>query len=1199
MHFFKNSVSFIAVMCVFGAACAATTNSRVGVITGAASRRLPSLASISGVRTISSTTDTTSTSTGTIVLSDTECVENYRDCMKAESACGPEFEECTTNVLFHGHMSECFSTLYQCSSAAINDLFGTSNLAALSTVKSYVDGTVKKDSKGNIIEGEVARYTYPTDGSVMGMDIIGAATRNRLSTADCVKKYKRCLNKDNVCGEDFELCTTDTEFKKQAPMCDSTLSRCQKEGFQQLFGDKQTVKPVGNQLKPMDGGAIRQWVDEGATLAAANAVNTCYKVVDNCFANACAKNPYRCIDGVSTATVDAAESVTDADNGTLNVTVRNDDGTLSYGTTTATDVRRFFRAACESTIGENKYCQMTFLGRMPTKAELKGEDAQDLVEEIFDDAYATRNNKNILGEKVSTMIQKFDTDAKNKCIDTFKSCAVRSCGGGSGAVCYSRVFGQGTSLQSVNDMPIVRIENAQNTINGTNTYNDIKSGCAGVVNMDKNCIYMATVDTDAGYTYDFDNSGVFGKLFPRYTGGVATQPIVVTALNAELSTAYNAVAIEQLKKQCQNVVSNCVTSMCGKDYQNCYRNRSDVTVNVYNSDNASFNQSMNQVGGILDYTIIQGLCASTVTSSDACAESLAIAKADIRDGTTDVTGGWQNAYNNTLSSAWRSTNNINTNNMVAQKDANGRDLCQCADGTTEPQVCGYAEGGNANCTTPYKVSVAKAIEDQAVGTIFKEVLTNVESHAQAVYKAKLTKEQSICMSQQGSTANPNPPFVWARLANNNKISDKYETYGLGANGSVPSNDLYGSFCRVMVTLHSEDQDIQKLLNGDELVLDELAGVGIAGGKKAKTTIAGRTSGDTRAYFAVGDAFTCGSWVSNDTLDAISKKVNYDAQIAAGRGSQSDKNARLWTTLGLGTAGTLASYFGMNAIQNNPNATLGGLLKKNNAVTDRQRTNAQTCITNVDRATDVLNTLKSAPTAELVKQLQTYEDTAVSAARTTKMVDVSDISFGGPVITTTYEWKEGMNTLKTEWQNCLSTITGNTNEDVAQKRYINQVIGWFDAAADTAVKQLSSIVSVSNNVTKCDSVAKIANKIDTYFNTTYTNVNEWKKQSVYDPEERSLKTLLDRCQKVVDTKTTERTNGQRLTANIAAGVFGGAATTLLANGIMATTQRAQYENAGDDAVKEWMDDIGSKIHCYVGGQKVADFGQTISIDITED
>ena len=123
----------------------------------------------------------------------TDCVEAYTSCIKGADACGSQFEECTTNVLFHAQMPKCLSVLAQCSASGINDLFGTSSVTALSDV-------AEKNTYG-----EVTRYTYPTNGSVLGQMIEGAAIANKYDTQQCVKRYTSCLKKENVCGSDFEL----------------------------------------------------------------------------------------------------------------------------------------------------------------------------------------------------------------------------------------------------------------------------------------------------------------------------------------------------------------------------------------------------------------------------------------------------------------------------------------------------------------------------------------------------------------------------------------------------------------------------------------------------------------------------------------------------------------------------------------------------------------------------------------------------------------------------------------------------------------------------------------------------------------------------------------------------------------------------------------------------------------------------------
>ncbi len=1184
MRFFKNSVSFIAVMCVCSAASAAlvaSSSGRVGVIgsTATASRRLPSLSNIIKTTTGTTTTTTTGTTTdgttGTGLLSDPECIDDYRECMKSDTACGPEFEECTTNVLFHGHMGECFSTLYQCSANAINRLFGTSNLNALSDVKAYVAGTNNT---------EVARFAYPTDGSVMGIDIIGAATRNKLDTSDCVKKYKRCLNKDNVCGEDFELCTSDSEFKRQAAMCDSTLARCQKEGFQQLFGVDITTKPSNKNLVPKSDGDIRSWINDGATLAAANAVNTCYKVVDNCFANACAKNPYSCVEDVDWTVVNSAQSIVNS-----GIDIDTVDYTNKTGRQMAADVRKFFRTSCTDTIGSNQYCFMTFNdGKKPTKADLADED---LREDIFGEAYATR--KTILNTKVNELAKTFDTTARQKCIETFKSCAVRSCGGGSGAACYSRVFG----------------DQGDKSINGDSVYSDIENGCAAVVNADANCRFMAAMQ-GANNTYTYEMGGTtdtFAILFPHYDsmGRASATSQVVAALNADLSTAYNAAAIENMKKQCSNVVSNCVKSMCGTDYQNCYRNRNDIRVSTYATDSDNFNKSMNRVGGVLDYTIVQGLCMSTVKSADACAESLAIAKVGIRDAQSDTTAGWGDGKLTTVSNAWRdsSTNygyEYNMTDYVQQVDANGNKICTCKNGGTD--VCGYENNGNNDCQEPYMIEKDIQLSDAAATTLFQTVLADIETEVQAKYNAKLTHEQNVCLAQNSNSdkvrySNPSAPFVWAKLRG--KMPSTYSAMGLGENDSVPSNDLYNSFCRVKITLQSDDKDIQNLLVGNKITVTEArdGAFGIDGLARDKTTTVGSGKNETTAYFAIGDSFTCGSWVSDETLDAISQKVAANARRDAGQGSQADKNVKLWTTLGAGVLGTAGSYIGMNALQTN-GYSLGGLLRRNTSSSvnyipsDEQLKAADKCLSQIAEAETAYNE------ADLVDDndqtasttMKTLEDKAKDALKYAQDAGIkTNIRFHSLDMASGYAWT-------TERDTVLDNLEAELNKPNLENEYkdnLSRVRSWLKS--DTASKPSSRITTAIDELNGSNGSFFHTSKIVAKDLYEITNGKSVHLQS-YKPNLESLK---KDCQAVKDHKENESDRKSRLTKNLVAAGVGGVATTLLANGIVSSAQKAKYETAANDAVRDWMDNIGSKIHCYVGTNQVGSFGDIVGLEIRED
>ena len=177
MTFLKNTVSLLTVFTIIPAAFAATP--RAGIVSGAtvmaaSGRRMPTvtmnMAAANNTAPVAAASSTTSN-----LLDNIECIDAYTECITSDDSCGSDFSECTTNVLFHAQMPDCISTLAQCSSDGINSLFGTSSTTSLSDV-----ATTNED-------GEVTKYTYPTDGSVLGQKIAAAAIENQYDTQTCVK----------------------------------------------------------------------------------------------------------------------------------------------------------------------------------------------------------------------------------------------------------------------------------------------------------------------------------------------------------------------------------------------------------------------------------------------------------------------------------------------------------------------------------------------------------------------------------------------------------------------------------------------------------------------------------------------------------------------------------------------------------------------------------------------------------------------------------------------------------------------------------------------------------------------------------------------------------------------------------------------------------------------------------------------------
>lgn len=866
MFLLKKSISFVAILACLPAAYAATARPSV---MGNAARRMPTMSTyVTGT--------TTSSTTASNLLANAECIDAYTSCIKGADACGSGFEECTTKVLFHAKMPQCLSTLAQCSASGITSLFGTSNTTALSNVA----------SKNQY--GEVTDYTYPTNGSVLGQLIDGAAISNRYDTSNCVKRYTSCLKKENVCGADFELCTTNTEFKKQMVFCDSTLARCQSDGKIELFGSTTTT------TTPAATSRIGQMISEGAALAAINAVSTCYKVVDQCILNACATNPYKCYENASTQTTALVDGINSG-----NADATTGASTTAADTVSTSAIAAYIKNSCMDTVGANKYCYATFLGNgaMPTASQLKDADNQ---EEVYDEAYAARMNT-AMKAKITDLVEKFDTRAKQKCVDTIKTCAMRVCGGGNGAACYSQVFGA-----------------TDKSINNSVSYNEIKTGCAAVVNTDLYCKYAAANPNTTGtYSYAYINADAFDTLFPEYQAG-GTDPIgVIASLNATLANTYSDAAIAQMKKQCQSVATSCVKAMCGSDYVNCYRNRTDIYSNLTSTGDSSFDKSMNKVGGVLDYTVVLGLCLDTVKNASVCEQHLAIEQNKLKIQNKSGTGAWSDATSvrgGWIDAGGATSVTADTEN-VQSYDENGNAICMAKNG--DQGVCNTVDENGNVYDTPVMVSYTTYLQTQAASSLFKDLIYDIEKEAQAKYNAKLTKEQNMCLSSnQGGVMGAKDTggtYMWVKLKST-KVPKTYTVNGLKANQFVASNDLYGSFCRVRVTLQSDDKRIQEKLQDG-------------------------TNWST-AYFAVGDSFTCGSWIPNSELEEIANAVADDATADK---AKIQKRTRDWMTVLGALGGSVGGAYLGASLQDG--SAFGKLTGLNNVSVDKNSTASQSRLCN--------------------------------------------------------------------------------------------------------------------------------------------------------------------------------------------------------------------------------------------------------------
>lgn len=1083
MKSLRNIVGILPVLCVIDPSFAAlrqTVTNNTGRAVSVNSGQIVSSAAAGAARRIPTISKSGSKSTGAISVLATaaatttksttqdasECIESYTDCIKGGDACGTDFEECVNTTLLHGKMPQCNSILMMCPSSAIDTLFGVSSVTSLGMKNTSTD-----------------EFIYPTVNSLMGQAVQAGEINNRLDTGSCVKKYTSCLQKDSVCGKDFELCTSKNEFKKQRVFCESTLARCQAEGKTELFGSAtKTDTPAG-------GSRIDVMINDGADLAAVNAVSTCYKIVDNCFLSACRANPYRCIVGTSSTTANAAETVGDLET-TKNLDLakplwltRSDSDAL-FGASAmdnradAKDISGYIQGACMSTIGSNKYCYATFVGdgRMPTAAQMRDEDSQM---EVFTEAYNSRMaNSAGMMSKIQDLKNTFDKKAKDACTDTIMKCAMRSCGGGLGSVCYKKSKGVG--------------------INGDATYTGIKRGCEAIVNTDPNCIYAAASLNEGesySYSYSYNDEGAFTTLFPAAKDNKGDPISVIGKLNAALAENYNDAAIEKMEKSCRTSARSCIESMCGSDYSNCYRNRTDIMTDTYATGNDKFDKSMNKVGGILDFTVVRGLCGDSVKNIKACEEHFKImtysGEYERVDGAK--TYKWQDSVSETWSTTAQGYSLTDLGEEMVESG-----MCTINPENTFSQDC--KDRANAgmeyDCDTydemgclydvPSKITKNEYKLNLAVDTLFREVLRDAEQKAQAQYNAKLTKEQNKCLAMNnGGIVAKNDmtgrAYQWVKLKNA-KVPTDYSVKGLSPSSFVASNDLYGSFCRFQVTVSSDEPAIQSYL---------------ANNKNSRLN---------NAYFATGDSFTCGSWIPMEDLEQI-------AAVAA-------------------TKDVCQSLYAKNSSRKGKKLSNDEIVKQ--------------C---AEGKLDYKQNLK----AWLLSG-------AVGAVSMTTVADVLQTQTG------------------------LGGLMGSAAPNKKRSAECEKIVSAYEAN-----KELIADADAGDTFSREENETVFGNVVYTYGSNSGSNT-----LSNVKAHNNTLKTLLEKKCGYKDGEPGDVKGWKRGVFDASLGIAGYVTAAGTAVGIMKAQNREEFT----EAQKQWMEDVGSHIQCFVGGEEAGSYGDLVQITLDD-
>ncbi len=443
------------------------------------------------------------------------------------------------------------------------------------------------------------------------------------------------------------------------------------------------------------------------------------------------------------------------------------------------------------------------------------------------------------------------------------------------------------------------------------------------------------------------------------------------------------------------------------------------------------------------------------------------------------------------------------------------------------EECGYVDEDGCLYDQEVTQTWDDYVVDQSATTLFQQVLMDIEKEAQAKYKAKLNKEQNICLAQnhggiQG-VADNGSTFKWVKLKSN-KIPKNYGMKGLNTNQFVNSNDLYGSFCLSKITVQSDDKQIQDLL----------------------------TDGST-AYFAVGDAFTCGSWIDQKQLDKITDAVRKEAGKGEGVDSWKGRVTMLWTSLGGAALGGAAGGLIADSLQGG--GKLGGLLKTDDAkVAYSDKTNAGSCVNNLNKCLGNRSNTSAC---------RSGMNDAIAAGINVDGFYIADSGSQAVSCTTSSEFY------------CSGSMTCDSNTPEAKR-------ATCCTPYNDEKGELKWRIN-SDRTSKCwygDRPYALGQQM---VGAIGNNINETVVQQV-----------LAECQ-----KKAQGTYANNRATNVGVGAALGALTVGgLGAGIAATALEAKKRKAMDKAEKEWLEQVGEHIQCYLGADNIGSYGDIVSFNFDE-
>ena len=988
------------------------------------------------------------------------------------------------------------------------------------------------------------------------------ALPNMQTVSRCTQRYMACLRQESVCGEHFESCDNKARFNMRRVACHDRLLECPDEGINVLFGTRyQTVRSEHTIVRAICDGEerivvrnftpllttldfqfmpnateqnnmIAQAMMEGAQYVLANFVGACQSAMDGCIRRACQHTPHLCMNA-SQSPFRQEFAPIEVREGEVVTTVMQQGGAAgALGMTSfriaPEMIRVYFDNMAVDRVAANRHIRETCrldVGTLDACYRVANDgrspstgwamDSLD-VNEAFDAAMTLpMRNWGRLNEWFSQAVG----NVAVACNAAAADCVRNVCGSGSIAACF------GAASDRAGNITVGRLTDA------------VADRCRPLVSTDQNCRdLLGSADVDART----DDREIWNQVWGVVSGGqfrAENSMALGQRMTNELAGMFSQAAIRNTFLGCRAEAESCIRRECGDDFSRCYINDDtgvSASATAFNHGRATATAT---AAGGFDDVMARGLCLIPIKRSNICLTFFDIEFARANAGTDNYQwGGTWGGMSGALA-------NMQWGGHTDTRSADAIMACSAHDNNED----------NPRCA---------ALEQH----IFGELIADIASEARARITQRQNDAMQACIARRGPLGGNDLTFRWATRPRDNDLIF-YPTFGIGSGfGDMTderfdftprpqpaTSNLWGAFCQVQVGIRVRDRDMANLQHNNAI---------------ARSV----------AYFAMGDAVTCGSWILPSVLVEISDNIREGATADLNWAQRNRGVVTALATLGAVAAGGTGGAFLGRHIGGN----IDDRLHERETIRAGNANNAaySACMRDGDTpsSNQCTRQLEELRRCREIVQANVNHVRAHSSGIAAERVIVNPnraCRFTG-----------------------ISGIEGaNFSVNMAEIYNVTN-----DANAGNVVI-ISETDGIATCRASCDDVG-IEHRPGCLRNCRLDVTDITANFAVTNG--RALLSQLDQAADALNDAImqTERVGNEverrNFTTGMAIGgaVLGAAAlgipTGIMVNSALRTSTELAETKARDEAVQAWFDSVGNNIECIIGGERVGRFGDTIRV-----